>query len=410
MINCLRNLLGEQCAVLAPTGIAVLNISGSTLHSFLHFAKVHEVNYLTGAGLLQLQEKCSMLKYILVDELSMIGCHLIRAVDFRLRQAFPTKADEFFGGCSIVMFGDFGQLSPVGDASMFKPNLNNANSIQGHAAYRQFTSVYRLTQCIRQANDIPFHNLLLRLRNAQITNDDYILLSQRFIGLQQDPLFDNAVRLFPTRQLVHEYNLSKLLALPNPHVIIDSIHNNAEARKFDANIACGLEKTVSIAVGAKIMLRINLWVKKGLVNGSIGTVLRIIYNQNTPPSLPAFVVCIFPSYTGPPSLPDHPNSFPIIPVQRQWSIGNQTYSRIGIPLDLAWALTIHKSQGLTLDNAVIDLGQQETSAGLSFVALSRVRRLDNLLLTPFPFDRLNGLSNHNQFINRRAEEDRLDGV
>jgi hypothetical protein len=306
------------------------------------------------------------------------------------------------------MFGDFGQLAPVGDSRMFKPNANNANSVQGHGAYLQFTSLFSLTQCVRQANDRVFCDLLLRLRDGENTLHDYHLLSQRFTGIvEQVQDFNAATRLFPIRDSVCEYNLQKLAELANPTAIIHSVHNKPAAATANANTACGLERNICLAVGAKIMLRVNLWVEKGLVNGSIGTVLRIIYTGQGPPSLPAFVICIFPGYSGPSFLPEHPHSFPVVPIQRMWSEGNNVLSRIGLPLDLAWALTIHKSQGLTLPKAVIDIGLREMSAGISFVALSRVRNIQDLLLTPFPSERITSLSAHQQICVRKAEEQRL---
>ena len=106
----------------------------------------------------------------------------------------------------------------------------------------------------------------------------------------------------------------------------------------------------SLAVGAKviIMLRTNMWVERGYVNSSIDTVSHIIYRQNGP-ALPDLVICQFPQYTGPPFYPELPFPVPIPSIQRVWTV-NATivFSRTGIPLSLAWAITVHKSQGLTL--------------------------------------------------------------
>ena len=156
------------------------------------------------------------------------------------------------------------------------------------------------------------------------------------------------------------------------------------------------------------MLRANLWVDQGLVNGSIGQVKHILYLEGGPPSLPSVVICTFPGYTGPSFLPGVPNSFPVVPIQRVWNDKSTVCSRTALPLSLAWALTIHKSQGLTLPQAVVDIGQNEgASAGISFVALSRVRRLNNLMLIPFSMSRLTSLSNNRQIRERKAEETQL---
>ena len=98
----------------------------------------------------------------------------------------------------------------------------------------------------------------------------------------------------------------------------------------------------------------------------------------------------FDSYSGP-TLPD--GTVPISPLRRTWFSTTKPCSRLQIPLKLAWAVTIHKSQGLTLDKAVIDIGKKEFSTGLTFVACSRVRQLTNLLFVPpFSFQRVANLS------------------
>jgi ATP-dependent DNA helicase PIF1 len=294
---------------------------------------------------------------------------------------------------------------------MFAPNNNNIHSLHGHAAYRQFNKLFVLQECVRQANDMPFRDTLLRLRNGETTEADYMSLSARFSGIVHNiNFFQDAVHLYPTRDAVNQFNVQKLHELANPIANINSAHNNAQARQADSNLACGLERYSTLAIGAKVMLRANLWVEQGLVNGSVGTILHILYEELGPPALPSAVICSFPGYTGPPFLPDAPNSFPVTPIQRTWSVGVNMCSRTGLPLTLAWAVTIHKSQGLTMNKAVIDLGAHEMSAGLSFVALSRVRHLTDLLLTPFAMARLTALSTNQSIRQRRAEELRLQNL
>jgi len=115
----------------------------------------------------------------------------------------------------------------------------------------------------------------------------------------------------------------------------------------------------------------------------------------------------FDSYSGP-TFPD--GTVPITPLRRCWSSsGGGQCSCLQLPLKLAWAVTIHKSQGLTLDKVVINLGKREFSTGLTFVACSRVRQLQDLLFTPpFPFQRLSSLSNSSRLKERQQEDHRLE--
>ena len=113
----------------------------------------------------------------------------------------------------------------------------------------------------------------------------------------------------------------------------------------------------------------------------------------------------FDSYSGPTF---HNGTVPIIPLRRSWSSSGGQCSRLQLPLKLAWAVTIHKSQGLTLDKVVIDVGKREFSTGLTFVACSRVRQLQDLLFCPpFPFQRLADLANSCHLKERQEEDDCL---
>ena len=122
-----------------------------------------------------------------------------------------------------------------------------------------------------------------------------------------------------------------------------------------------------------MMLRKNLWVEKGLVNGSLGTVADIVYEiGKRPPSLPALVLVKFDNFQGP-FLKD--DLFPVFTTTVTWKDKDTECKRRQFPISVAYALTIHTAQGLTLDKAEIDIGKKENLPGLSYVALSRVRSL-----------------------------------
>ena len=216
-----------------------------------------------------------------------------------------------------------------------------------------------------------------------------------------------ALHLIPTVEAVVEYNVAKLQASGQPIATIKAVHTGPNAAKAPANDAGGLEAVVCLATSARVMLTSNLWVDVGPVNGAMETVQAICYRTRGPPDLPAVMVR-FDSYSGP-SFPD--GTVPITPLRRCWSSSGGQCSRLQLPLKLAWAVTIHKSQGLTLDNVVIDVGKREFSTGLTFVACSRVRQLQYLLFTPpFPYQRLSNLSNSSHLRERQEEDRRLQSL
>lgn len=171
----------------------------------------------------------------------------------------------------------------------------------------------------------------------------------------------------------------------------------------DSNI--GLQKELLCSIGTRVMLRANLWVEGGLVNGALGTIKNIVYNAHSDvPELPAYILVEFDHYNGPYI---QNNCFPVVPILRSSFHRNISFSRKQYPLTVAYATTIHKSQGLTLSKIAVDLGPREMCLGISYVALSRVRRLEDLLLlVTYPkkrIDKIFELSSHKlklEFMNK----------
>ena len=156
-----------------------------------------------------------------------------------------------------------------------------------------------------------------------------------------------------------------------------------------------------IAKSARVMLTSNLWIEVGIVNGAMGTIESICYRRGGPLDLPLAVMVKFDHYSG-------PGTVPITPLRRNWSNSGGQCSRLQLPLKLAWAVTIHKSQGLTLDKVVVDIGKKEFSCGLTFVACSRVRQLTDILFTPpFTYQRLHNIANSQRLHERLIEDKRL---
>ena len=409
LIHCLRGLLQDQVRVVAPTGVAAFNVEGVTLHSFLHLPVRGDFKNLQGERVQRMQQDLAGVNYLIIDKISMVGRKLLGQIDQRLRQAFPHRAQEVLGGCSCLLVGDFGQLSPVMDQPLYTCQLKTAISDLGRTTYQMFHSAVTLTQAMRQNGDnssqVRFRELL-HLRDGTVTIADWELLMTRCLSrVSAADDFRDALRLYPTVEAVAEYNLAKLQSCGQPVAVIKAIHSGPGAAKASSDDASGLEPTISIAHGARVMLNSNLWVDVGLVNGAMGTVLSICYQSRGPPDLLLAVMVRFDSYSGPAL---HDCSVPIIPLRRTWFHNGATCSRLQLPLKLAWAVTIHKAQGLTLDKVVVDVGKKEFSTGLTFVACSRVRYLSDLaFVQPFDYQRLSNLANSRRLIDRRLEDTRL---
>ncbi|XP_023317653.1 uncharacterized protein LOC111694302 [Trichogramma pretiosum] len=383
IVNEIKNAFGENSvALVAPTGAAALNIGGTTIHAYfkipLFFSKFEP---LSGESLRKFQLNNEKLKFVIVDEMSMVGCRLLYQIEKRCRDIFPLR-DEPFGGLIVYMFGDFNQLPPVKDAAFYNHNENDVVSTNGAILLQSFQLFIELTTSHRQNNDVLFSNMLERIARGALTVTDFTeLFTRRRCVMTLDDIksFDNVVHLLPTNALVKDTNLSNLRKLGTPVACINAIHT-PNVRSIDGD-SCGLDAQLYLAIGSRIILRHNVWVAGGLVNGSVGTVKAIVYDENVePPNLPRYILVKFESYTGPCVIDD---LFPIVPIVRSWDCKGVTFSRKQFPISLGYAVTIHKSQGLTLASAVIDIGTKEFCSGLTYVALSRVRSLKNIMFSEF---------------------------
>ena len=265
-------------------------------------------------------------------------------------------------------FGDFGQLPPVMDLPLYTTVSQTALSDLGSSAYQLFDRAIVLDQVMHQSGEdddhVGFRNILLCMRDGEMTEED--LMKQTPVQVQDLAPFCNALHLYPTIEAVAEHNVTKLRASGQPIATVKAIHTGPNASKASPDDAAGLDPVVCIAHGARVMLTSNLWTGVGLVNRAMGTVIAICYKSGqAPPNLPVSIMVRFDPYLGP-TLPD--GTVPITPIRHTWSASSYNCSRLQLPLKLAWAVTIHKAQGLTLDKVVIDVGKKEFACGLTFVA------------------------------------------
>ena len=206
--------------------------------------------------------------------------------------------------------------------------------------------------------------------------------------------FENAIHLFHRVSDSAQHNAKMLALLPEAPAFINALHtpDHSLARRAPATETYGLLPSVAVAIGCRILLICNLLTSIGLANGCLGTVIDILYAPNTkPPDLPiAVVVQLDEMYKGPSFKPElGPRIVPLAPYPVNFEYKGNAYSRLQIPVMLAFASTVHRAQGGTLPRAFIDIGPKRdppNAPGLAFVALSRVKKLNDCLLRPFSED------------------------
>ena len=427
LIHALKSLLGTLLLVAAPTGVAALNIGGVTLHSFFPLprsrADAADVTKLSPMALKNLRLRLASIRWLIIDELGMVGQKLLGMIDALLRLVLD-RPDVPFGGLYVLIFGDHGQLPPVQDFRMFDTRgliasdgrvLPKANRwrLRGLRAYQSITDVgsypgahvFFLT-CIQRVTSgksaeesallEAFKEIQLRLRDGELTHDDCSWLRKHcsFDANQAYLARATPYNLVATRAQRDTVNAEHLLEKLNegqPGFVNDAINNNAKAQNaLESELQ--LPNRLHLCRGARIMVRKNLSVALGVVNGLLGDDYDLLVDSHgvlaavsmvvkrAPPGIPGYRG---PSFLSPAEAPDIDHeSFALITFgwYSETHALDTTCSRKQIPAILASAVTIHKSQGLTLDAVICDPDDDERSAGLTFTASTRTTHPGHLAL------------------------------
>jgi ATP-dependent DNA helicase PIF1 len=383
----------------APTGVAAHNFKGTTLHRMfkvpIQVTPGQSVcQNLSSASLTALQALYRNKKYLIIDEKSMIGINMLTCIDHRLRQIFPERRDEPWGGVNTFLCGDFNQLPPIGSMTMYaSPNTapkTNPDFHAGRKAYLSLDTTARLITSMRQNGQdelsLRFKDALQELRTNSLSISSFDLLQSRVMNtlpLAETKKFKNALRLYQFRAEVKEYNHSRLRDCAQPILNIRATHEkpNSPTKKATEDDAGGLYAEFNVCIRAQVMMTRNLWVERGLVNGTMCTVQDITWEEGKTPGedMPFAIIIKVEGYDGP-CLEGTENWIPIFPITNHFSYNGKQCCRTNFPLTPAYAITIHKSQGLTLPQVVINFDQPDRTPGLSYVAVSRVKHITSLLV------------------------------
>ena len=304
---------------------------------------------------------------LFIDEVSMLGCALFEKLDYVAR-GIRRQQSKPFGGLQLVVSRDVLQLPPVRDGWVFTSQLWDDLELVPYI----FEEGHRYTNS-------EYFDLLLRARRGALTPADIDALNKRIktfcpegaprSGGDSDLEIIPTV-LYATNINTNAHNAQELERLPHPvemYTAVDSI-GSTDSKFIRNQFAQIIPASSTFCIGAQVMLKANLNVDAGLVNGSRGVVTQV---------LPQGVRVKFLNGD---ELLITPHVWTIELPENEISTKN---SRSQIPLILAWSLTIHRSQACTLDYAICDLGYNIFTAGQAYVALSRVRSLDGLYLKKF---------------------------
>jgi ATP-dependent DNA helicase PIF1 len=366
LLRCLAEEIADSGVVVAPTGLAAVNVGGQTIHSFFglppRLIRHDDIRRSRNGRVMR------RLSFLIIDEVSMVRSDLMWAIDHSLRLN-RGRPREPFGGVRLLMFGDLHQLPPVVQEAEVAQHLEAEHggpfffSVSG-LRDGDGTALLELEQVFRQ-RDGQLLSILNLIREGEASEADLTELNERVNPVRTLNEGDPYVILTPTNAAASRINLAYLDALPGTPQAFEA----GIAGEFSTN-AQPTDHTLVLKPGAKvIMLRNDA--DRRWVNGSVARISRLTDKR------------IWIEIDG--------REYEIEPAtweNRRYAF-DQSAGKIietvagsfkQFPLRLAWALTIHKSQGLTLDKVYIDLGRGTFAHGQAYVALSRCRTMEGLAL------------------------------
>ena len=401
----LKEESSKRIVVVAPTGIAAINAEGVTIHSFfqLSFApfipdaqyKLKEQQYRFSKQKIRVIQSIDTL---VIDEISMVRADLLDAVDNVLRRF--RKNNLPFGGVQMVMIGDLGQLAPVAkddEWQMLSRYYDTPYFFSSLALKSTRYAIVELKTVYRQS-DSHFVELLNRVRDNRADDSVLAALNSRYIPNFQPPVEEGYIRLTTHNFQAQQENDRQLALLPGkPYTYEASITGKYPEMLFPT------EQTLTLKEGAQVMfVKNDSSADKAFYNGMLGTVTEIndknlfVRTKDT-----GVVIKVEPEQWE----------------NTRYDINERTNeiteevegTFTQLPVKPAWAITVHKSQGLTFDRAIIDV-QRAFTHGQTYVALSRCRTLEGLVLSaPLPMSAIIRDGAVDDYVSRAAEHTPTEG-
>lgn len=362
-----RNDQSKTMYITSTTGISAYNISGITINSFMGIGTgdapievlLKRLRYKIG-----IKDRIRRTDILVIDEISMMSANLFEKINVIFQTLRKSRLP--FGGIQLILTGDFLQLETIFSNS----NPDNRFIIESELFKRMFAkSTVVLKENFRQRSDNKYIDILMRIRRAEQTNADILQLKNRL--LKGDEQKGDIVHLVSSNWKAQQINTERLASINSPESYYETVYvktgdkDTCELlqRELQSQFSQRGIETVALRRGCRVLLIKNLDVSNGLVNGSIGTV-EDLFTEGVKVKFDNGVTQI------------------INRVEWEIELDNARVVLQQIPLMLAYSITIHKSQSLSLDNAVLDLADCFCNH-MVYVALSRVRSLSGLYLKSF---------------------------
>ena len=361
LLEYFRQNTNKNFATLAFQGITAIKAKGQTIHSFFklgpHFLSKDDVKELRDKQVIQ------NLDTILIDEISMVRADLFDAIDLSLKK--NRKNDKPFGGVQMVLFVDVMHIYPIvgSDDEVMQKFYRNGSFFFNSKSYskKDFKQI-ELTKIFRQS-DKKFVNLLNKIRMNKLQNEDLSILNNQLINREQVP--KDTIILAPTNRKVDDINNTNLYKLTTP-----TFNYNAIVKGSWKDKEHPVKKEIVLKVGAQVMITKNDTDEpKRWVNGTLG-IITFLSKDQIKIKIKDKIFSL-----GKTKWDKYNYKFSGNKVNA-FSVG----SFIQFPLKLAWATTIHKSQGQTFDKVSIDLDTGSFAHGQTYVALSRAKSLEGISL------------------------------